>query len=411
VDHRPAVVVRCRNADEVRLAVRAARLRNFPLSVRGGGHDWVGRALRHEGMVIDMSAMRRVRIDPESRTATVQGGATASDIMSAAQTYGLAAVVGNCGAVGMVGLTLGGGYGPLTPRFGLALDNLLSADVVLHDGSIVTADAKNHTDLFWALRGGGGNFGVVTSMRIRLHPVGEVLAGVILFPWSQARSVLQGFGRIMQTAPDDLSVLAALIPGQNGEPLLLLAPVWTGEHAAGQGAIEPLRSLATPIHENLASISYGELLSLYDSNVMSGRSYAVETRWLSDLTPEAIAVIAACGARRTSRLSMIALHHFHGVGTRVATTDTAFGLRSPHFMVEIVASWQDNDSAAHQGWARHLSSQLKPFALPGGYANFLAPDAHEQIASAYGVNAERLRSLKGRFDPAAVFTSAIPLPV
>jgi FAD/FMN-containing dehydrogenase len=411
VDRRPAVVVRCRTADEVRLAVRAARTRNFLLSVLGGGHDWVGRALRHDGMVLDLSGMRRVTVDAKAGTAIVQGGATAADVVAAAAPHGLAAVTGNCGAVGMAGLTLGGGYGPLTPKFGLALDNLLAAEVVLHDGTLVTADAENNTDLFWALRGGGGNFGVVTSMRIRLHPMCEVLAGVILFPWSSARSVLHGYGRTMAAAPDDLSVLAGLVTAPNGEPAMLLAPLWTGEPTAGKRAIDELTAIAAPIHEHVTSMTCARLLPLYDSHVVNRRCYTIETRRLADLTPEAIAALAASGEHRSSRLSMFALHHFHGVGTRTAATATAFSTRSSHFMVEIMAGWEDGNGAAHREWARHLSDALEPFALPGGCPNLLAPDAHEQIAASHGVNTERLQKLKRRFDPAGVFTSTIPLPV
>src|SRR5262245_35140802 len=210
VDRRPALIVKCRNAEEVRLAVRAARVRNLPLSVRGAGHDWAGRALLHDGMVIDLSAMRRVHIDPITRVATVEGGATAADVVKAARPFGLVAVTGNVGAVGMAGLTLGGGYGPLTPRFGLALDNLLGADVVLEDASFVSADCTNNGELFWALRGGGGNFGIVVSMRIRLHAMRELLGGIMIFPYTEARSVLQGYSAMMSSAPDELSVLSGI---------------------------------------------------------------------------------------------------------------------------------------------------------------------------------------------------------
>jgi FAD/FMN-containing dehydrogenase len=411
VEHKPAVVVRCRTADEVRLAVRAARLRNFPLSVRGGGHDWVGRSLRHEGMVLDLSAMRRVVVDAKTRVATVAGGATATDVAGAARPYGLAAVTGNCGGVGMSGLTLGGGYGPLTPRFGLALDNLLAAEVALEDGSLVKADPDNNADLFWALRGGGGNFGVVTSMLVRLHDLREVLAGLILFPWSEARTVLRGYARFMSDAPDDLSVLAGLLPTPNGKPAVLLSPCWTGETADGERVMRDLKALGNPFHARVQSMTYAELLSLYDAHVVNGWHYAVETRWLGDLVPDAIEALVAAGEQRTSPLSMVAIHHFHGAGTRVPPTATAFGLRRPHFMLEVVAAWEGGDGNIHRDWARELSTSLAPFALPGGYANLLAPDAHEQIAAAYGDNAERLKSVKQRFDPAGVFTSATPLPM
>src|SRR6516165_11194107 len=192
VTHEPALIVRPESPAEVRAAVLAARTHDLPLSVRGGGHDWAGRSLRHGGLVVDLAHMRHVVIDPVVRIATVQGGATAAEVIAAARPHGLVAATGNCGGVGMAGLTLGGGYGPLNGQFGLALDNLVSAEVVLADGRIVTADATHEPELFWALRGGGGNFGVVTSMVVRLHPVDQLIGGLIVFPWSQAAAVWRG---------------------------------------------------------------------------------------------------------------------------------------------------------------------------------------------------------------------------
>jgi FAD/FMN-containing dehydrogenase len=413
VDRKPALVVKCRNVDEVRLAVRAARLRNFPLSVRGGGHDWLDRAARQDGLVIDLSAMRRVAIDPLTQVATAEGGATAADVIRAAAQYGLVAVTGNVGAAGMAALTLGGGYGALTPKFGLALDNLLGAEVVLEDGSVVTADSTNNGELFWALRGGGGNFGIVVSMRIRLHALGEILSGIIMFPWSEARTVLHGYAALMSGAPDELSVLAGVFPTPTGQPAVLLAPAWCGEATRGRQAIAELVGLGTPLLSNVGATTYADMLAMYDSHLLNGRRYAIQTRKLADLKSDAITPLISAGSSRSSPGSVIALQHFHGAGTRIATPATAFGLRRRHFTVEIVATWEsgpDDDGAAHRKWARDLSSALEPIAIPGGYTNLLAPDAYEQIDAAYGCNALRLRRLKRRFDPDGVFSSAISLP-
>jgi FAD/FMN-containing dehydrogenase len=388
------------------LAVRAARLRNFPLSVRGAGHDRVSRSVRHDGMVIDLSAMRHVNVDPITRIATVEGGATAADVIGAARQYGLVAVTGNIGAVGMAGLTLGGGYGPLTPKFGLALDNLLNADVVLEDGSLVTADRTTNGELFWALRGGGGNFGVVVSMRIRLHPLSEVLGGVIAFPWSEARTVLHAYCALMSSARDELSVLGGIFPTLDGQPALFLAPAWCGDPARGQPVIAELRSLGSPLFSNVGMMSYTDMIARFDAHLVDGRSYAVQTRWMADLSSDSVAALIAAGNTRSSATSIIALQHFHGAGTRIATPSTAFGLRRRHFRIEIIASWDPaagDDGAAHRQWARSLSSSLEPGAIPGGYANLLAADAYEQVDAAYGCNALRLRRLKKRFDPDGVF--------
>src|SRR5215470_10248553 len=212
VEHQPLLFAVCETSEDVQAAVRSAREHEFPVSVRGGGHDWAGRALRHNGLVIDLSHMRSVDVDAKASVATIEGGATAVDVISAATPHGLVAATGNCGTVGMVGLTTGGGYGPLTPRYGLALDNLLSAEVVLADGRLVNCDDQNNPDLFWALRGGGGNFGVVTSMRVRLHPIRQVLGGMMLFPWSQAEFVLGGYAEAIADAPDELSILTGALP-------------------------------------------------------------------------------------------------------------------------------------------------------------------------------------------------------
>jgi FAD/FMN-containing dehydrogenase len=413
VDHRPALFALCEKAQDVQAAVYVARSYSLPLSVRGGGHDWAGRAICHNGLVIDLSQMRKVTVDAAAKVAMVAGGATAADVSATISQHGLAAVTGNVGAVGMAGLLLGGGYGPLTTRFGLALDNLLSAEIVLADGRLVTADASQNTDLFWALRGGGGNFGVVTSMCLRLHPVGELLAGIILFPWSEAESVLRGHAEVMSSAPDELSVLAGLLPAPDGSTVAFIGPIWSGEPAQGQKIMARLQRLGTPIQTQISPMSYSDLIGLYDAQVVNGRFYALKTHWLADLTPDVISTVAATGAARTSPLSFIALHHFHGVGTQVAPDATAFGLRREHFLMEIVAAWDpsgNEDGAVHRQWVCDLSSAIAPLALPGGYPNFLTPDNREQLGSAYGGNASRLRDLKRRYDPENVFSSTIPLP-
>ena len=413
VSRFPAVFALCETVEDVRAAVWAARTNGLPLSVRGGGHDWAGRALRENGLVIDLSGMRHVEIDAAAQVATVAGGARGMDVVAAAAAHGLTAVTGHCGAVGMAGLTLGGGYGPLTPRLGLALDNLLGADIMLANCTRVTASADEHPDLFWALRGGGGNFGVVTSMRVRLHPIEKVLSGTIIFPWAEAETVLRRYGDMIETAPDELAVMAGILPGPEGAPVLCLSPTWSGEMARGEAVMQDLQRLGTPMRAQIMPMTYGELLGMYDAHVVDGRHYAVETRWLPKLTPDAISSIVAAGGKRTSPFTMIALHHFHGAATRVPENATAFGLRKNHFLVEIIAAWEPgltDDGATHRQWAKNLGQNLAPAALPGGYANLLGPDAWDQIIFAYGSNISRLQHVKQRFDPEGVFTSAIPLP-
>jgi hypothetical protein len=314
----------------------------------------------------------------------------------------------------MVGLTTGGGYGPLTPRYGLALDNLLGADVVLADGRLVHCDDHENPDLVWALRGGGGNFGVVTSMRVRLHPVREVLAGLMLFPWSQAESVLRGYAESITDAPEELSISTGVLPSPDGSPLTFLAPMWSGELVQGEEWIARLRQLGTPVVDRVGTITYLDWLGMFAAAAPVGRHYAAKNRSLAQLTPVVISALVAGGQQRSSPFSAIIVHDFRGAATRVPPAATAFGLRKEHFMVEIIAAWEptsEDDGENHREWARTVSNSLAPHALPGGYANMLGPDDYEQTAHAYGANTGRLQRVKRLVDPDGVFTSAISLPL
>jgi FAD/FMN-containing dehydrogenase len=262
VAHQPALFALCENAEDVRAAVRFARAHELPLSVRGGGHDWAGRALRDGGLVIDLTRMRQIRVDAVSKAATVGGGATSRDVSAATTPHGLAAVTANVSAVGMAGFLSAGGYGGLTSRFGMAVDNLLGAELVLADGQIVWADESQNADLFWAIRGGGGNFGVVTSMRIRLHAVDRILAGVIVFPLSQAEAVLRGYTEIISSAPDELSARVGEAPGPDGSPVVMVAPIWTGAAGDGEKRVRQFQSLSTPIATRVAPMSFADLVAL-----------------------------------------------------------------------------------------------------------------------------------------------------
>lgn len=414
VQHQPELFAVCETSADVQAAVRSARGHGLTLSVRGGGHDWAGRALRHNGLVVDLSHMRRVEVDPNASVATIQGGATGVDVISATGPHGLVAATGNWGAVGMVGLTLGGGYGPLTSRYGLAVDNLLGAEVVLADGRLVYCDTHENPDLFWALRGGGGNFGVVTSMCVRLHPIRQVLAGRMLFPWPQAESVLGGYAEVIANAPDELSILGGVLSAPDGSQVVLLAPMWSGEAGQGEKLIVKLRQLGTPVVDKVGPMNYGDWLGMFAAVAPVGRYYAQRTRWLAQLTPAAISTLVAGAQRRSSPFSSILVGDFRGAATRVPLAATAFGLRKEHFMVGIGAAWEptaEDDGENHRDWARTLSENLAPHALPGGYPNTLGPDDHEQTARAYGANASRLGAVKRLLDPDGVFTSAISLPL
>jgi hypothetical protein len=422
VDVRPSVVVRCATTADVQAGVRASRHHGVRLSVRGGGHDFWGRAFRPGGLVLDLTGMREVQVDINRRFATVGGGALSSDVVSAAERVGLTAVTGTAGAVGMVGLTLGGGYGPLTGQFGLAADNLLGAEVVLADGSRVNTDAENHPDLFWALRGGGGNFGVVTSARIRLHPVPTVVSGTILYPIAQSAGILADLGGILQDSPDELTVDVGFLPGPDGRPTVYVAPTWSGDLKAGNAENGPVRALArlgTPVLAEIGPVARSATLAATDAMFPPGRMGAIRTRTVQSVSGSIAAVLDRAAQEFTSPFSAIVWHQFHGAATRPPLGSTAFGRREPHLMIELISMWEGSDGkdtarggggrSPHLRWLEELHAALEPFSLPGGYVNFLGPETPDQVANSYGPNTERLLAVKTAVDPDSVF-AATPLP-
>jgi FAD/FMN-containing dehydrogenase len=409
---RPKMVARCGTAAQVASVMRAAKRFDVPLAIHNGGQDWNGRSVRDGSLVLDLSGLRSIEIDTELGHAAIGAGVTIAQLNHAAGERGLAAVIGNDGAVSVAGLTLGGGYGPLMTRFGMACDNLLSAEVVLPDGSVVNCDAEREADLFWALRGGGGNFGVVTSMRLRLHALDSALAGTLVFPWTDRRAALAHYAELMLSAPDALFGAAVLAIGPGGKPAVVISLVWTGEPEAGEAIIREAAAAGRPILVKTEPMAASGLLSLTDGKLAPGLGYEVATRWFSTLTAETIDILLAAFEARTSPLTTIIVQHCHGAATRVAADATAFGMRDPHFMALINSAWEPPlvDAERHRSWARSLDAKLASASLPGGYANLLPDRASDQIAHAYGPNASRLSRIKARFDPQGVLR-AIPLPI
>lgn len=411
VTARPAVVRRPASVAEIAEAVTEAQSRELGLSVRGGGHDWAGRAVKAGGLTIDLGALRSVTIDGD--VAIIGGGASSGDVIAAAAASGQSAATGIVGAVGMAGLTLGGGYGPLTGVAGLAADNLIEAEVVLADGTVVTAGEAGDSDLLWALRGGGGNFGVVASMRVRLHPIPQLYRAMIFFPLDQAADVLAGYDELAAGLPDELTAQGGVVSTPDGTPVLLMAPSWSGDPAAGPDWAKRFENLGTPVVSQSGLFPYGEVLRIADQRFApDNRRYEIRTLNLPQLSSEVVALFIAAGRSRTSALSALNFHHFHGAAARVGPTETAFGQRREHYMTEIIASWRPDDGVdetAHRRWAAETAERLGAHALPGGYPNLIGPDQTVQASQAYGPNAQRLAALKDRYDPGHVFT-AIPLP-
>jgi FAD/FMN-containing dehydrogenase len=410
VDKHPAALARCANAQDVARTVRWARAQGLALSVRGGGYDFAGRALCEQGIVIDCSEMRTVTIDAQNQTAQVQGGATVGDLIHAAQQAGLATAIGNVEGVGLAGLTLGGGYGPLVGRFGLVADNLLSAQVVTADGQIVMASADEHADLWWGLRGGGGNFGVVVSSQYRLYPLGNVLAGLVMYPLPQAREVLNFYREFIATAPDELTVLSGFFQMPDGTPILFFLPTYCGDPAEGERVLKPLRSFGQPLADQIHLTPITEINPYESALTPKGRHYFFQTQSMETLRPEAIEALVGMAETFTSPFSAITIHHFHGAASRVAVSETAFAPRQDHQIVEIAAVWESpspEEGRRHTRWAQAGSHSLASYALPGGYVSLLGEDEQERVPLAFGPNYERLLALKRTYDPDDIFHSTV----
>ena len=335
---------------------------------------------------------------------------TPSDLLDAAAAHGLATAAGAVGGVGMVGMTMAGGYGGLIGRFGLALDNLISAEVVLADGSTVHAGPDGDPELLWALRGGGGNFGVVTAAEFRLHPLGLVLGGMVMYPLEQAGPVLRGYREIIASAPDELTVMAGLLTGPGGAPVVFLAPTWSGDLAAGEAAVAPLTRLGTPLMTGISPMPYPGLIRMFEAGSAAGNQYALGTRWLAELTDDAIAALVEAAIARPSPMSLLALHQFHGAASRVAPDATAFALRRDHLLAEVIGSWPAGGAAdPHRQWVKDTTDALAPGALPGGYPNILGPEDADRIRLGFAGNLDRLLAAKHRYDPDATFTAIAAL--
>jgi len=401
---RPSVVVRCRTAADAQAAVRAAGSAGVPLSVLGGGHDWAGSAIRDGGLLVDLSEMQQVTVDGVE--ARVAGGASVSDVLDAARPHGYAAAVGTVGSVGFAGLTLGGGYGTLIGVVGLGVDNLLSAEVVLADGRVVTADPDHEPDLFWALRGGGGNFGVVTELRTRLHPFATVTSGTIAFGWDQASSVLRGWRDLMASADDALDVMFGAISTPAGV-VLFTAPTWAGDPGQAAEQVARVRALGEPVLDDVDQRALADTVHAFDDAFPRGGNYHLGARLLPGMGGDAIdAFVRAAEAMPAT--CVLNVHHSHGAATRMPTAETAYAYRDEHLVVEIIGAWTEGDGAAESAWVRDTEHRLDPHALPGGWPNVMT-HGDPRAQDAYGTNTRRLLAAKAQYDPDGMFT-ATPLP-
>jgi len=414
IDRHPALVARCAGADDVACAVRFAREREPLVSVRGGGHAVAGHAVCDGGLMIDLSLMKSVRVDPEARTARAAGGVLWGELDRATQRFGLATTGGIISHTGIAGLTLGGGLGHLMRKHGLTVDNLRAVDLVTAEGEQLHVDAETEPELFWGLRGGGGNFGIATSFEYRLHPVGPmVLGGPIFWPLAEAPEVLRFIRDFAPEAPDELGItigarLAPPMPflpaDQYGKPVVIVLPVWAGDIAAGQRVIEPLRSLGTPLAEVVRPVPYLAIQSMLDAGAPHGMHYYWKSHRLPELSDEVIDVIVGRVESITSPFSQISGWAVGGVVSRTDPDATAVGEREVGFELNVVAAWPppDPDGPGHTAWVREGWEALRPHSV-GVYANFLSDEGAAGVEAAYGGRLARLTALKDRYDPTNFF--------
>lgn len=416
IDRRPSLIVQCAGAADVVDAVNFAREHDLLLSIKGGGHNVAGNAVNDGGLVIDLSGMRGVWVDPSTQTVRVQGGATLGDLDRETQLFGLAVPAGVVSTTGVAGLTLHGGTGHLRRKHGLSVDSLISVDIVTADGQFRTASATENADLFWAVRGAGSNFGVVTSFEFRAYPVGPtVTVGAIFYPADDTPKLLRAWRDYVTTAPDELSSILLLWsvppaepfpPEHHGKPVVVVAACYSGSVEDGEPIVRPLRELAEPLVDLSGPWPWLGLQSGFDALFPKGGFYYWKSRSLAALTDDAIDVIADFGGRRPNPLTDIVVWHQGGAMSRVAEGDTAYGGRDAAFLVTGEASWDDpalTDAAI--GWARAFWDAIGTHSTGGLYLNFagLGEEKDALVKAGYGANYERLTALKAKYDPANLF--------
>ena len=413
-DRRPRAVVRCRDAADVMAAVGAARDGGLDVAIRGGGHSVPGFGTVDDGLVIDLSRMNYIRVDPEKKVARVGGGATWGDVDHATYPFGLAAPGGVVSTTGVGGLTLGGGIGYLTRGVGLSIDSLLSADVVLADGRQVTASDYQNEDLFWALRGGGGNFGVVTSFEFQLHEVGDVVGGPLFYEADDAVAVLQCYRDFIARAPEQLGCFFGwqiapplpFIPEERvGDLFCVLVCCWNGPPEEAERVLRPLRDAAEVKAEQVDLKPFPALQSAFDGLVPRGMQHYWKADFITELTDEAIAAHVEHGKRTPHLSSSMHLHPINGAAQRVGADETAFGHRDKSFCPVIVGIWDDPaDNEANIAWVKDYYAAIHPHSgSEGGYVNFMSSDDDHRAAANYGASYERLAAVKAVYDPDNLF--------
>jgi FAD/FMN-containing dehydrogenase len=414
VDRRPGLIICCEDAADVVSAVRFVGDNGLLVSVRGGGHGIAGNSVCDGGVMIDLSQMKSVRVDAAAQRARVEPGATLADVDKETQAFGLAVPTGINSTTGIAGLTLGGGFGWITRKFGLTLDSLLSVEVVTADGELRVASASENPDLFWALRGGGGNFGIVTAFEFRLHKIGpQVLAGLVIHPFTDAEMVLKSYRQALELAPDELTCWAVMrqapplpfLPTEwHGKEVLILAMCYCGDIAEGEKATARLRSIGTPIVDVVGPAPFAAWQQAFDPLLTPGARNYWKSHDFVELSDATLGILTGAVRRLPSPECEIFIAHVGGAAGRVAADATAFPQRSSHFVMNVHARWREQAmDRTCIGWARELFEAMRPHSAGTAYINFMPADEADRVQEAYGSSYHRLATLKRRYDPSNLF--------
>jgi FAD/FMN-containing dehydrogenase len=404
IDKRPALIARCSGVADVIAAVQFAREHDLLVAVRGGGHSLPGFSVCEGGLVIDLSRLKGIRVDPSRRTAIAQPGLTWGEFDREVQVFGLACTGGVISTTGIAGLTLGGGIGWLMRQYGLACDHLQAVDLVTVDGRFLTASATENPDLFWGVRGGGGNFGIVTAFEYKLRPVGPVLAGMVIHPLAKAREVLRFYREFTSGAPDDLTTYALMLTSPDGVPVVALACCYCGALAAGEQAVQPLRRFGPPLADEIRPMAYRELQTLFDAAYPPGRHNYYKSHYVAAIADDLIDVMIDGFATVPSPLTALGFEQLGGAVSRVFAQETAFRHREAPYDIAILGEWTDAAATARNvQWVRDVWAATAPYATAGVYVNFLGEEGEEQVRAAYGSHYQKLVALKRKYDPTNFF--------
>ena len=405
IDRRPALVAHCAGTADVIACVGFAREHGLLVSVRGGGHSVAGKAVCDDGLMIDLSGMKGIRVDPARRTVRAEPGLTLGEFDRETQAFGLATTMGTVSKTGISGLTLGGGWGHLHGKYGIALDNLTGVDVVTADGRLVTANASENPDLFWGVRGGGGNFGIVTSLEFRLYEVGPVLGGAVFYPVAKAREVLHFFREFAEASPDELVIQAGCFTTPEGAPVFAVGGCYCGSLSEGEKVLRPLRTFGAPMADIFGSIPYVQKQSMFDGFFPPGRRTYAKANFLRSLDDGGIEALLEYAGKSPSPYTFGPwIEHWHGAATRVGVTDTAFPHRQYAYNFFVWSNWVSAaDSEKNIQWTRDCWDAMKPFMGAGTYVNYLEDEGDPLARAAYGPNYDRLVALKKKYDPGNFF--------